>query len=161
MEGLGIDFKFILAQIINFGLLVFLLQKLLYKPILKVLADRKRKIDEWLANADKIRAELDAINKEKEQILKSARGEGLSIIDRYRNEGENQKEEIIMNANKEAKKALESAQRRLKEEEELMVSQVRERMAEMATKMAEKIIREKFSESGQHRIVEERLEELK
>ncbi len=161
MEGLGIDLKFILAQIANFLILLFILQKVLYKPILKILADRKKKIDEGLIDADKIRQELEAINKEKEQILKSARGEGLKIIEKQRDVAENQKEEIIMNANKEAKRVLESAGQRLKEEEELMIAQVRERIGLLATQMAEKIISEKLTPEGQRRIVEERIKELK
>jgi len=161
MEGLGIDLKFVLAQLINFGLLIFILKKLLYGPILKVLEERRQKIAESLADAERIKKELNSISIEKEQILKSARGEGLKIIEESRDIAEKQKEELVINAQKEAKEALDLAQRRLREEEEAMVDRVRERITKLAGNLAEKILSEKLNEKSQHQIIEKQIGEIK
>ena len=54
LHNLGIDFKVIIAQIINFGILVFTLVHFLYRPILKALDDRKKKISDSLDKAKEI-----------------------------------------------------------------------------------------------------------
>jgi len=54
MEALGLDIRLLVAQLINFGLLIFLLNKFLYKPLIKMLDDRKKKIAEAAENSIKI-----------------------------------------------------------------------------------------------------------
>lgn len=161
MEGLGIDLKFILAQLINFGLLIFILKKLLYGPILKVLEERRQKISESLADAEKIKRELATISNEKEQILKSARGEGLRIIEESRDLAEKQREELVIKAQKEAKEALDLAQRRLKEEEEAMIDRIRDRITSLAGNLAEKIIDKKLNDTSHHQIIDKQMGEIK
>jgi len=57
MEKLGIEPSLLLAQIINFAIIVVVLSKLLYKPILSMLEKRKREIEESLRLTDKLRAD--------------------------------------------------------------------------------------------------------
>jgi F-type H+-transporting ATPase subunit b len=72
MEALGLDIKLLLAQVVNFLLLWFILSKFLYKPILKMLDERKKKIKDGLDNAVKIEQKLAGIEQKEKEILKSA-----------------------------------------------------------------------------------------
>src|SRR5438046_10447315 len=54
----GVDWPHLIAQMISFGIVCFLLYRFDYGPVLRMLADRRRLIDESLANADKVKAEL-------------------------------------------------------------------------------------------------------
>jgi len=54
LSSLGIDLKILLAQLVNFGILIFLLSKFLYKPVLKMLDQRKKKIAESIKKAEEI-----------------------------------------------------------------------------------------------------------
>ena len=91
MESLGIDLKLIIIQIINFGLLLFLLTKFLYKPILRLLDERKKKIEESLANAQKIAEEKVKLEEEKTKEITEAREVGKRIIEEMRLFGEKER----------------------------------------------------------------------
>lgn len=127
MEALGIDFKLIIAQIFNFLVLFVVLKKFLYKPLLKVFAQRKTKIEEGLLNAEKIKKELAEIEIDKQKILSSAQKEAADLILQQRKFAQKEKEEIIeeakTKAGEEIKKGLilveaemEKARRELKKE---------------------------------------------
>src|SRR3989338_4733594 len=80
LSDFGVQPVLLLAQIVNFLVLLFILQKLLYKPILKVLEDRKRKIEESIANAEKIQEELEETEAKRALVIENAIEEGKKII---------------------------------------------------------------------------------
>ncbi|MFA6963327.1 MAG: F0F1 ATP synthase subunit B [Patescibacteria group bacterium] len=113
MEALGIDLKLIIAQIINFGLLFFLLSKFAYKPILKMLTDRQEKIQKGLSDADKAAKKLaetekeateirDKAFKEADEILKNAKVAALAETSAIGDKAAEQAERTIKNAKAEA-----------------------------------------------------------
>jgi F-type H+-transporting ATPase subunit b len=77
----GIKPVLLMAQIVNFLILLFLLKKFLFGPILKVLDDRKKKVAESLANAEKIQLELEKTLEERDKKLQLAAKESKKIID--------------------------------------------------------------------------------
>ena len=72
MESLGLDIKLLVAQMINFGLLLVILSKFLYKPVIKLLDERKKKIQESLENSKKIEERLIALEEKEKEILQQA-----------------------------------------------------------------------------------------
>lgn len=87
------------AQIVNFLILLFLLKKFLYRPILKILDERKKKIAESIINAEQIKQELLEIQGEREKKLQQAAKEAKKII-----------EEAIVSANQIIAEAHQKAQ---------------------------------------------------
>lgn len=75
MEALGLDIKLLVAQIINFGILFFVLKKLLYKPIIKLLDDRKKTIEDSISNSKKIEEELGSLEEKKSQVISKVQKE--------------------------------------------------------------------------------------
>src|SRR3989338_3468431 len=73
-------YALVIAQIINFGIIVFLLTKFLYHPLLKVIEDRKKKIDEGLRLNAKMKEKEEEIAQEKERVLQEARVDGQKLI---------------------------------------------------------------------------------
>src|ERR1700723_2502914 len=71
-ETFGVDWHQLIAQIISFCIVAFLLLKFAYGPILKVLAERRQRIADGLANADKIKAELARTEASRQEILNKA-----------------------------------------------------------------------------------------
>jgi F-type H+-transporting ATPase subunit b len=80
LEQFGIQPLLLAAQIVNFLVLLFILNKLLYKPILKVLQDRKERIAESLKNADEIEKKLLKTEEDREKKLQLATEEAKGII---------------------------------------------------------------------------------
>ena len=79
-HNIGIDWKVLLAQIVNFAILLFVLKKFAYKPILKVLNDRRKKIEEAIERSKSVDQKMAEIEILKEKILVEARRESDEII---------------------------------------------------------------------------------
>jgi F-type H+-transporting ATPase subunit b len=83
-ETFGFQWQLFLSQCISFGVVCFLLHRFAYKPILKVLGERREKIAESLANAEKIKAELANAQVKAQEILTQAGAHGNKMIEEAR-----------------------------------------------------------------------------
>jgi len=83
-DNFGWNWKLFLSQVISFCIVAFLLQRFAYKPILALLEERRRKIEEGQINADKIRNELAEAEKRYQEIVAKANAEGEKMIDEAR-----------------------------------------------------------------------------
>ncbi len=120
MEVLGIDLKLIIAQIVNFALLFWLLSKFLYKPVTGLLEDRRVKIDKGLKDAekagkDRANAEVEAEKiaekayKDANEILKNAKAEATLEATGIVKKASEQADRIMANAKSEAATAKDKA----------------------------------------------------
>ena len=80
IHNLGIDWKVLIAQIVNFAILLFLLKKFAYKPILKILNERRQKIEEAIERSKSVDLRMQEIETLKQQVLDQARKESESIL---------------------------------------------------------------------------------
>src|ERR1700724_4216863 len=83
-DTFGWNWQLFLSQVISFSIVAFLLRRFAYKPILAVLEDRRRRIEEGLINADKIKKELAEPEKRYAEILAKANADAQKMIDEAR-----------------------------------------------------------------------------
>ena len=83
-DTFGWNWELFLSQVISFTIVAFLLRRFAYKPILAVLEDRRRKIEEGMLNAEKIRKELAEAEKRYQEILAKANADAQRMIDEAR-----------------------------------------------------------------------------
>src|SRR5436853_1567346 len=83
-ETFGWNWKLFLAQVVSFCIVAILLRRFAYKPILAVLEDRRRKIEEGQLNAEKIRKELAEAEKRYQEIVAKANADAQRMIDEAR-----------------------------------------------------------------------------
>src|SRR5213075_1707909 len=83
-DTFGWNWKLFLSQVISFCIVAFLLRRFAYKPILAVLEDRRRKIEEGQLNAEKIRKELAEAEKRYQEIVAKGNTEAQRMIDEAR-----------------------------------------------------------------------------
>src|SRR3989338_6119701 len=115
LHSLGIEWPILIAQIINFAILLAILGKFVYKPVMKMLDDRRegtlRAIEREEFSAKKLlEAEAD-----KENILVAARLESEKILETARQDGEELKKKLLASAKEEAGKIHAEAQRKVKD----------------------------------------------
>ena len=79
-QSFGIEWKLIIAQIINFGVLVFILWKLVYRPLLKVLDERTKQAKDAEEKSNSVDSKLEEIKKLEEQTLAEARNAGQKLL---------------------------------------------------------------------------------
>ena len=116
-EKFGLDAPHFIAQCISFAILAFALYKLAYKPILTVLDERKQKIADSLANADKIKQELANAQSKAQEILSQASMQGNKFIEEARQSAakvlEQETQKAIATANDIAVKARQASEAEL------------------------------------------------
>src|SRR5213075_483494 len=83
-DTFGWNWKLFLSQVVSFCIVAFLLRQFAYKPILAVLEDRRRKIEEGQLNAEKIRKELAEAEKRYQEIVAKANADAQRMIDEAR-----------------------------------------------------------------------------
>ena len=80
----GVDWPHLIAQMISFGIVCFLLYRFAYRPVLRMLADRRRLIAESLANADKVKAELARTETQRKEVMAQANAQATQFIEEAR-----------------------------------------------------------------------------
>lgn len=160
MEQLGIEPKLLLAQIINFSIIVFVLTKLLYKPILKILEKRRSDIEESLARAEKLKREEEKFKQKGEKLLDEARYEGRKILEEARKQGTLAEKEIIAEAHAQASDVVKKGKAEVARMKEEMEKGVRQQAVTLAIAMAKRLLTGVLSEKDQHRVISEQLKEL-
>ncbi|MCL4382616.1 MAG: F0F1 ATP synthase subunit B [Patescibacteria group bacterium] len=159
MESLGLDIKLLLAQVVNFLVLLFVLKKFLYRPILKVLDERKKKIEDSLANAEKINKELVKLEEEKAKILKAAQTEAVKLIAEEKKFAEEQKEKIIEEAKMKAVEEVAKGSVLAKQELEKAKKELREEVLRLTEVMTRKVLSRGLSDQEKHELIKKAIEE--
>jgi len=158
---LGVNGKILLAQIVNFFLLMYVLKHFLYQPLLNIMREREKKIKEGVRNADKAERRLSEIEENAKKQLEKASQEADRIIEKAHVEGEGHKNDIIREAREEVRMLREEAKANLQKEKERIISEVREETGEIAIQIAKKIIKEKITAEDRKRWIKEMEEEIK
>jgi len=146
--------------IITFLLVLFLLSKFAWKPLLKVLQDREDEIKASLKDAEIARTELERVNLESEKILNDARAEARKIQAESKSVSEKQRDEIIQKAKEEAKKIAVSAESQIKMEKDLAIKQIQEKVVDLTFSISEKVIKKNLNTNDNKEIIRDSLKNL-
>lgn len=145
-----------------FAILLFLLGKFAWKPILKAISDRENSIESALLKADAMREEMARLTNENENLIKQARSERDAILA----EATKVKNQIIAeakeSAQKEGARQLEIARIEINSQKAIAIADVKNQVAALSIEIAEKILRKQFEDSKkQDELVKELLKEVK
>lgn len=138
----GINWKLLLIQGVNFGLLLAILYKFLYRPVLKMVDDRRKKIEDAIRNAEKTEAELGLAEAQKSRILSEATRKGDELIEAAKKHAETEEAVILKEAHRKAVHLLNESERRVAREHEEMIEKAEREVARLAILSAEKILRQ-------------------
>lgn len=151
--GIGLIFWMTIA----FGLLLWILAKFAWKPIMKGLKEREDTIDEALNQANKAREEMKELKFSNEQLLKEAKEERDAILRDARKVKESIIEESKEKANEEANRILENAKDSIQYEKLAAIHEMKNELASLSIEIAEKILKEELSSKEKHQKLIERL----
>ena len=96
-QAFGLDIKHLIENLVNFLILVFILYKLGYKPILKFVKERQEKIEKGIKHAEEAAKRLDDAATEQDKILSKAHKEAQDIIGKAKDQAKAQADGIIKN----------------------------------------------------------------
>jgi len=160
MEKLGIQPIPLLLQGINFLILLLILKKYLYKPILTALAERKKKIEEGLEYSQKTKAEFEKSEKKGEEILSRARSEGQKIIEEAKRVSKKKEAELIEKAEKQAQEIVAKARQENEVLKEELEKDLKREAIEMAERIVERVIKESLTESAHKALIDRKIKEV-
>jgi len=160
MEKLGIEPQLLLAQIVNFLIIFFVLSKLLYKPILGMIEKRKKEIAEGLALTEKMRIAGEKQKEKEEKLLSEARREARNLVEAAEVEAEAAKKDILAAAAKEAAATVAKGKADADALKALMEKDVRRAAVELATAMTGQLVSSVLSSADQHKLLGKQLKEL-
>ena len=149
-----------LAQAVNFLILLAILYKFLYKPVLKTLHDREEKIDKSLKQAETIEENLFKSEAEKAKIIAEARNEAGKIIADGKQTAEKMRDELVNTAKIEAANVLEQSKKQLGAEKEQMFKELKGEVSDMVITATEKMLRNKMNGDLDKKTIEEGLKEF-
>jgi len=144
--GLGLIFWMTLS----FGLVLFLLGKYAWKPIMKMLKEREEAIDSALHEADKAREEMKALKVDNERLLRDAKEERDAILAEARKIREKMIEEARLKAGQEAQRVIDGAKERIENEKMAAIVDLKNQVAQLSIEIAEKVIKAELSEGKKH-----------
>lgn len=150
----------LIAQIVNFLILVAILAKFAYKPLMQGLADRQQKIADNIDAAERERREVEQLKIEYKQQLVDARAKAQKIVETAEKLAEENKEEILKAARAESAHILQKAQEEVIRERELALTQLRSEVVALSMAAATKIVKEKMDTELNASIVSDFIEKL-
>jgi len=157
--SLGISLPLLLAFIINFIILFVLLSKFLYKPVLKTLDERAKRIKESMEWAEATKREYEQAKAEVQRQIEKGRQDGQAVIAQAVQKGEEFKAEARKEAAEQAKAIVERAKAELGAERDKMVQELRGEFFSMQMVTAEKVIKETLDKEKHSKLIEETLEQ--
>jgi F-type H+-transporting ATPase subunit b len=162
MELLTPGTGLIIWQLIVFVLLVLLLSKLAWKPIINSLKERERSIQDALDTAEKARHEMSQLRSDNERLLKEAREERERILREAREVANRMKDEAQHDAKRSADKIIEDAKAAINIEKQAALKEVRIQVSMFALDIAEKLMKKNLSgDKAQKELVEGYIKDLK
>lgn len=162
MELLTPGTGLIIWQLIVFVLLVFLLAKLAWKPIITSLKEREKSIQDALDTAEKARLEMSKLKSDNENLLKQAREEREKILRDAREASNRIKEEAQVEAKKSADRIIEDARAAINAEKTSALKEVKSLVANLSLEIAGKILQKNLSnDKTQKDLSQEYIKDLK
>jgi F-type H+-transporting ATPase subunit b len=160
MDLLSADPGLIVWTIVTFLLLLGILWKFAWNPILGALDAREQAIQKTIDDAERLQAEAEAVLQEHQKRLAEARADGNRILEEARQAGEHMKQDILEKARSESDKVLERAHRQLELETEQAIQTIRAQAADLAIKVAEKVLERSLTDADHRRLADEAIAEL-
>ena len=159
MDALGVNLPGLIAQIINFSLLLGLLYFVLYKPVVRVLDKRSERIKESLDQAERLKEETTRSEEVVKQQIDEARQEGRNIVAQATQVAERVREEAREQARGEAEAIIVKARAEVLRERDEAIEEVRGQFADLTILAAERVINTSLDREQHRRLIEEVLEQ--
>jgi len=146
--------------ILTFLILVALLARFAWRPLLQALERRQATIAQSLDDAQRARQELERLQRESTQILAQARAEAESMLARSRSDAEALREELKQKARTEAAAIVKNAERQIQLETARAVQQIRHEAVDLSVAIASKILRRQVTREDNEALIQEALKQV-
>lgn len=159
IAALGFNLPGLVAQLVNFLILLIVLRLFLYKPILRILDERKRRIEEGLMRSEQAASQAAAQEDEARRAMEEARNEARDVIQRAQETAGRLRSELEQQARTDAQQIVERARADIQLEREQAIQQLRSEFATLTMLAAERVISQSLDRQAHQRLIDEVLVE--
>ena len=157
---MSINVSELIWAIINFAILLAVLIKFLYKPLVRMLDDRKNSIEESLRAAEDARKETELTKQSLQAEIVKARQQAAELVAAAEKASEEAKKEILAKAENDAKALIERAKAEIEREKADAIAQIKEEIGSMAIAAATKIIKGEMNPALQKELADKYIDEV-
>jgi len=162
MELVTAHGNLIFWMLVSFSIVLFILRKFAWKPILKALKDRENSIRDALLSADEAKKEMENLKADNEKIIIEAKKERDSLIGEAKSIKDSIIAEAKKNATSEAQKITAAAQQQIETEKQAAIEDMKNQIAMLSIQIAEKILNQKLAEHNQQdQLINDILKDIK
>ena len=160
MDLVKFDPGLLIWTILTFLILVALLTKFAWKPLMLMLDTRQESIKKSLADAETAKRELERLQEESSHIIRKARVEAETIVSKSWSDAEKLREEMKVKAKAEADAIVKESQRQIEIEAGRALRQIRSEVADLSIAIASKVIQRNVSKEDNDRLIQDTLKQI-
>jgi F-type H+-transporting ATPase subunit b len=156
----GVDWSHLFAQIISFSIVCLLLYRFAYKPILKMLAERRQLIVQGLANSEKIKAELEKTEAQRLEVMAEANAQATQFMEEARGSASRLREQETQKAIAAAEQIMNRAHEAAAQDRTRMLAQLKQEVGRLVVNTTTAVTGKILTAEDHRRIAEETAREL-
>ena len=154
LSFIGVDFWTALFALLNFLAVFFVGKKFLWGPVMKIITDRQKEIDDMYASAGEAQTEANAMREEYQQKLSAAQQTSERLVKEATMRGQAKEEEIIQKANEEASAILNKAAADIAMEKKKAINDAKDEIASLSLAIAGKVVERELSDADQQKLID-------
>ena len=160
LKQFGVDWPHFIAQLVLFLIVYFVLNRFAFAPLLKVLEERRKRIEEGQLNAEKIKKQLAEAELRYQEVLRKANDDAQHLVEESRKNNEAFSQREMEKAVKESAAIVDRARHEITSERNRMVDEVKNEMISLVIKTTAKVAGKVLSPEDQKRLSEEAAKNL-
>ena len=155
IAALGLNLPGLISQLVNFALILIILRVFLWKPILRVLEERKRRIEEGLQASEQAQRAASESQEESRRILDEARAEGRELVTRAQETATRLRTDMEQQARAEADQIVTRARQDIERERQQAIQTLRAEFADLTVLAAERVVGQSLDRQAHQRLIDE------
>ena len=160
LQSLGVYWPKLIAQTVNFGIVLFILWKFAYRPVLKILEERRQRVTEAMKNAEHAKAELAKADSARQEILNQANAQATKLIEEARAAAARVQEQETQKAIAAAKDIVEKARQATEVEHARMLADLRREVGRLVVATTGRVVGRTLTPEDQQRLASDATREL-
>ncbi len=155
IAALGLNLPGLIAQLVNFTILLIVLRLFLFKPIMRVVDERRQRIEEGLVASEQAAHAAEQSQEESRAVLEEARAEGRELVARAQETSARLREELEAQARRDAEQIVTRARSEMELESQRAIQALRQEFADLTVRAAERVVGQSLDRNAHQRLIDE------
>lgn len=160
LQLFGVDWKLMLAQVINFAIVVFVLWRFAIKPVLANMEKRNQEIEQGLKDAEQSTQKLAESDREIRKNMQASQEKAMAIIMQAKKDAEQEKHATVEKTKQEVKHLIEKAKEQIASQQEEMIQEAKAELAETVVETVKLIMENKMNKDIDKKYIDSMLKKV-